>query len=373
MIKLEHHGGSHKLATFFLTNKCNLTCQYCYAIENTFPENSRFETKELDLLLDYLAENNYSISLGGGEPLLEKALMLEIARKASNRNMGVALLSNGLLLNEQIIDELISSGIDWVQISADSIEDVKRYSHLIRMGADAGLRMAIGTVLLPSRINDIKKMHDIISDSRAAGWRLLRYTPLNHNPLVKDDLSNQTWIQTLIALEDMIRPLNSPINIRYEPSILPYSWLKNQPVNKRLDVCGGRNMRRLFLYPNGDVYACGLPRRKGIEIGNFKIDAETFYHKLQKMKIDNTEKSPVTMTWENSFNRSILGKNVGTIEKNYCTEQCRGGCMQVKGEKLCDPRCDSEHGLVPVCCFEKLLLSPGNRPGETTYPSEVYN
>jgi hypothetical protein len=232
--------------------------------------------------------------------------------------------------------------------------------------------MAIGTVLMPGRIDDVVEMHDIMADSCAAGWRLLRYTPLNHTPVEKDDLSNETWIQTLLSLEERIRPLKSPLNIRYEPSVLPFSWLKRQPEAKRLDVCGGRHMRRLFIYPNADVYACGLPRRKGIKIGNFEAGWEGFSQKPQWLAEEAEGASHPGTAWEAGFNDGLPGRKAGIIDRHYCVDWCRGGCIQVRGEKTCDPRCEPERGLVPVCCFEKLLLSSGGSEGELTYPSEVY-
>jgi hypothetical protein len=45
----------------------------------------------------------------------------------------------------------------------------------------------------------------------------------------------------------------------------------------------------------------------------------------------------------------------------------------MRGDRACDPRCELDKNLVPVCCFEKLLLSPGERSiGTVTYPSALY-
>ena len=351
-----HHGGSQKLATIFLTNQCNLSCPYCYAIENTFLPEDIWDASIIQPLLDILASKGYRISIGGGEPLTELALTLTIAREASRRRMGVSLLTNGYLLDEALLRQIRDAGIYWIQISADSIKEVEHFAPLLSKGTALGMRMAIGTVLMPDRVQEIKEMHQIIEASNAVGWRILRYTPLNNNSTVARAPTNTEWIKMLFTLEEYLRPLESSIQIRYEPSVVPLTWLNTQPDEKKLDICGGHKARRLFLYPNGEIFACGLPKRKGIYLGNFKSGRGEFKNLLND--------APKKNCWFPNFD----------IEKKaYCRELCRGGCLQMRQDQVCDPRCELDKGLVPVCCFEKLLFTPGTHArGEVIYPSVLF-
>lgn len=351
-----HHGGSTRLATIFLTSDCNLQCPYCYAVENVFQPGEVWDPVTIGPLLDYLAQRGYRISIGGGEPLTHPALMLAVGREAARRGMGVSLLTNGYLLDETLLSAIHDAGIGWVQISADSAAEVEHFAPLLAAGASLDLRMAIGTVLLPEWVPEIRAMHATLVASGATGWRILRYTPLNEGGLAARAPTNRQWIEALLAVEKVLRPLNSPIQIRYEPSVLPLDWLQAQPAGNGLDVCGGRRARRLFLYPNGGVFACGLPRRKGISLGNYKSDWAGF-ERLLDQALAGEHPFPVA----------------GASDTPYCWEVCRGGCVQMRGEQPCDPRCELDKGLVPVCCFEKLLLSPGGHaPGAVVYPSTLY-
>ena len=351
-----HHGGSTRLATIFLTSDCNLNCPYCYARGNVFQPDEVWDVTMVRPLLDHLAQRGYRISIGGGEPLTHPNLMLAVAYEAAHRKMGVSLLTNGYLLDQALLRALHKAGVNWVQISADSATEVEHFAPLLAAGEALGLRMAIGTVLLPERAPQIKDMYEVIASTHATGWRMLRYTPLNKGPLVNQAPTNKEWIEALLAVEESLRPMDASVQIRYEPSVVPLDWLRDRPSEEKLDVCGGRRARRLFLYPNGDAFACGLPRREGIALGNFKSDWETFERLLDHVPVQ--EYHPL---------------EIERKRDPYCSEVCRGGCVQMRGDQPCDPRCEREKGLVPVCCFEKLLLAPGKHSqGPVIYPSLLY-
>ena len=354
--KSSHHGGSQRLATIFLTNQCNLDCPYCYAIENTFLPGEEWTPSVIRPLLDHLGARGYRISIGGGEPLTRPALMLEVVREAVRRDMGVSLLTNGYLLDEALLKEIHKAGINWVQISADSADEVEHFAPLLSAGKALGMRMAVGTVLMPQRLGEVRGMHRILQESGAVGWRILRYTPLNEGPMAAQAPTNQAWIEMLLEVEEALRPFKGPVQVRYEPGVVPLTWLKAQPIEDRLDVCGGRTARRLFLYPDGEAFACGLPRQKGIALGNFKSDWDEFQRALEEVPEENCR-----------------FPELSSQKSSYCRQVCRGGCLQMRGDRACDPRCEIDKNLVPVCCFEKLLLSPGERSiGTVTYPSALY-
>jgi pyruvate-formate lyase-activating enzyme len=351
-----HQGGSVRMATLFLTTDCNLHCPYCYALENDFAAGQEWDTHRIGPLLDLLAERGYRISLGGGEPLTHPELALEAARMAAARGMGVSLLTNGYLLTPRLLEELHEAGVAWIQISADSASEVRHFVPFLSAGAKLGLRMAIGTVLDPGQVGEVGAMHTLLAENGATGWRILRFTPLQDRPSQLEPPSNRQWVQTLLAVERTLRPIAGAVQIRYEPSIVPMDWLLAQPKGERLDVCGGRSSRRLFLYPDGGGFACGLPRRKGIALGNWMENFEAFARHL--------DAPPVV---------DYLPEDLAGFELDYCREVCRGGCVQMRGDLACDPRCELEAGFVPVCCFEKLLLVSGpSGLGKPVYPSELF-
>jgi len=97
---------------FFITNKCNLKCPYCYAVTNrnfdsatAVEGTSRSKDPSLDKILEII-DGLYSIGtryicLLGGEPLLRDDLG-EIIAHINAKNMLVGLNTNGTLIDRKI-------------------------------------------------------------------------------------------------------------------------------------------------------------------------------------------------------------------------------------------------------------------------------
>ncbi len=128
-----------------LTNKCNLRCPYCYNQEhrteliqigkqeareqlNHIPPSGKMVAPELSTegtlagflqLVDEAAEIGISeVKLTGGEALLNRDA-LKIAAHAKERGMAVNLLTNGILIDDEMLPE-IARVVDAVSISLDS-------------------------------------------------------------------------------------------------------------------------------------------------------------------------------------------------------------------------------------------------------------
>jgi uncharacterized protein len=116
--------------------RCNLACRYC-AETVTLPKRGPMSAHTLDAAWRFLfpggaepitqaklRKDSFSIHMGSGEPLLnlpllkKLAAMLEQARSAGNEIPGVFLVTNGTLLDEEIMEWLIASGWN-VKLSLD--------------------------------------------------------------------------------------------------------------------------------------------------------------------------------------------------------------------------------------------------------------
>jgi uncharacterized protein len=93
-----------------LTFNCNLACEYCF-VHNKSPEDRmNFATAKeaIDLLIEH-AYPNVTITLFGGEPLLEFDLIKEIVPYALERarqqgvTVGWAVTTNGTLITEEML------------------------------------------------------------------------------------------------------------------------------------------------------------------------------------------------------------------------------------------------------------------------------
>ncbi len=109
-------------ATLEITQVCNLACKHCYNFDRTVALDSGQKTKfmpfdEILYCMDELRKvGSLWLNLSGGEPLTHPDI-LRIIQEAKKRSFIVRLKTNGLLLNEQMGENLKKAGLDAVEIS----------------------------------------------------------------------------------------------------------------------------------------------------------------------------------------------------------------------------------------------------------------
>ena len=143
-----------------ITDRCNLRCTYCMPQEITLTSMENILTYE-----EILRICNAAVELGitrfkvtGGEPLVRKGcvtLIREMKRIPGIEQ--VTMTTNGVLLG-QYLEELISAGIDGINISLDTL-DADRYEQItgknelsavmenIGRAINSGIRVKLNAVL----------------------------------------------------------------------------------------------------------------------------------------------------------------------------------------------------------------------------------
>jgi uncharacterized protein len=112
-------------AIAIVTTRCNLACPHC----RRDPDRGRDMTPDVvGRLIEAVAGTDsphFSISLGGGEPLLVPGTCAEIARKASTicsqrgLKLRVSLSTNGYMLDKRMARRMANAGVSNVQIAID--------------------------------------------------------------------------------------------------------------------------------------------------------------------------------------------------------------------------------------------------------------
>lgn len=103
---------------FYLTRKCNLSCKYCFVRE--------YDKKDLDAggvlkVIDKLYSLGIrAIAFFGGEPTLRKDFC-DILDYANKKGIFTFFTTNGTLLTEEYIDRIGKTGVDFIELSVDSI------------------------------------------------------------------------------------------------------------------------------------------------------------------------------------------------------------------------------------------------------------
>ena len=134
--------------------ECNLKCVMCPwpGVRKDSCTGGLMAQKVWDALVPYLPDVKTIDFTGGGEPLLQQNLLNWIA-EAKNAGCEAGFLSNGLLLREEIAEELIKLEVDWLAFSIDGA--TKESYEKIR--TDSHFETVTGNIAFLSRIRTRKR------------------------------------------------------------------------------------------------------------------------------------------------------------------------------------------------------------------------
>ena len=135
--------------TVLTTLQCNFACDYCFQGDhgdyNKHADKMSLETSAqvagwIDERMRELSPKTLSITFFGGEPLINLPVMYDIAERAwkSTQARGVELkvgiITNGLLLTEEVVDRLLPFGLNYVKITLDGDRDTHNKMRPLRGG-----------------------------------------------------------------------------------------------------------------------------------------------------------------------------------------------------------------------------------------------
>jgi len=165
-----------------LTFNCNLACQYCFVRRKTPGRMAEATAKQaIDLLLDRAVVPEVTITLIGGEPLLEMALIEQIvpyaAEAARRRNQYVnwTITTNGTLIDESVLKFFARNRIS-ILLSIDGGPESHDRYRLTKSGAGTwhkivgliplmkkyqpqlGARMTVSPEALDAMVDDFRQL-----------------------------------------------------------------------------------------------------------------------------------------------------------------------------------------------------------------------
>mgnify|MGYP003571326605 CR=1 FL=1 len=199
-----------------LTHKCNLKCPYCYLGENKIEEELLLEEwiKVIEQIPFYAF-----ITLVGGEPLLREDFC-EILKYASKKTFNkVHLVTNGVLLNDKIIDSIIENKLLLLSVSLDGWKekhDKKRQAEGIFNKITENLdnliynckiqkknvMVDIKTIVLEDNLEDILKLYEYSTNKGFEFFSIsfLRNNNLKQNPILYENF-DKAFYKTKYPIE----------------------------------------------------------------------------------------------------------------------------------------------------------------------------
>jgi hypothetical protein len=155
----ENHMSSTVLANIDVTNRCNLSCEFCFANANVRGYVYEPTLEQIREMLRYLREERPvptpAVQFSGGEPTVRDDIV-EIVKMA--KEMGfkqIQLATNGIILakNKELLKELREAGLSTIYLHFDGVsEDVDPHIEAKKRLLDNCREVNQGIVLVPTII-----------------------------------------------------------------------------------------------------------------------------------------------------------------------------------------------------------------------------
>ncbi len=202
-----------------ITSRCNENCQFCYRImcskENTYEQNNK--------ILEILIELNIDkITWTGGESLLYPHLF-DLMKKAHYNNIKNNIITNGRLLNPNIIDE-IEEYTDYITFSLDALDDnvnnclgrgIEHGKHIIGLLEylkNKNIIVKLNSIVTKQNINNIKEVASIVNNYKIQRWKLFKFISLRGKSVEnKEDFDVEDEVYENLMNEIKKQKINCPV------------------------------------------------------------------------------------------------------------------------------------------------------------------
>lgn len=318
-----------------ITFACNMRCIHCGTSAGK-PRPDELSTQEaLDLVDELHGLGTESITLSGGEPLLRKDWP-QLARRIHDRGMRTYLITNGLLVDEKIVDEMVDIGFDNVGVSLDGTEathnhirqnprSFDRVVNAMQLMKEAGLRFCAISQVSNLNLDELDEIRQILIDLGCPVWRVQMTTSTGR--MTKD---------LVLSLENYPKLVDK---------ILGYQK------DDRIEIDVGENIgyygcKGTELYHGMPYFGCYAGTRvAGIESnGNVKgclsMPEEFVEGNLKESSFTEIWNKPGAFLYNREFTRETAA---GACRECYYLPLCRGGCtttsVSATGVRADNPFC----------------------------------
>ena len=254
---------------FELIEGCNLKCEYCVCSVPLKKDRDIISFDKYKDIIDEGVRNNLqSIELNGiNEPLLQKDIIKYIQYAHDSGILVISLHTNATLLNENIADQLIKSGLTLLIFSLDAVK--KTTYEDIRKGAR-----------YKNTISNIKKFLEIKN-------KIGSEFPLTKVSFVMNKVNQKEFSEFYDFWKDKVDFISS--SDFCNPFIDDYDNYMKVENKYRLKSSGcvicREPFQRIFISSNGDICPCCSFFGKDLKIGNIYQNSISEVWNNKKMTI----------------------------------------------------------------------------------------
>lgn len=329
---------SHALKCLFweTTLTCNARCKHCGSYAETKKYKDQLTTEEIKKVFKEIAEDfpvkNIYLNVTGGEPLVRKDLFEVMDYAANDLHFKWGMTTNGILLNEQNIENLKRTNIDTISISIDGLEEThddfrgvkgsyKKIIENIKKLKEANFLncLMVTTVVNKENMHELEDLYKILENLGIDLWRLLDMDPIGRANDNKDLLLSKKEIQYMLDFIKQKRKEKGHMYVKYGCSgFLGLDYEKE--VKHQYSCClTGINIGSI-LY-NGDIFVCpNVPRNEKTIQGNVRNNRfkDIWDNKFEIYRNKETRKCQDCKNWDICLGGAFHTWNLEENKPNRC-------------------------------------------------------
>lgn len=199
------------------TLRCNLNCRHCGSDCHASPESKDMDLSDFLKILENIAPHvkpkNTLVITTGGEPLLRPDIV-ECGRAISQKGFLWGMVTNGMLLGKEKLNELLSAGLRTIAISLDGFEEEhnwmrgnpKSFSHVLiaieALKQTKGLEWDVITCVNQKNVHYLPELKSYLIEKGIKDWRIFTVFPSGR---AADNKDLQLSDKQILGLMDFIK------------------------------------------------------------------------------------------------------------------------------------------------------------------------
>ena len=282
----ERRTKKHKLHHLFweCTLRCNVSCLHCGSDCRAVAETKDMPLEDFLAVLDDISTvmdpNTIVVQTTGGEPLVRKDIV-ECGRAIRERGFHWAMVSNGLLLDEQMGIRLLDAGLESIAISMDGFENDHNWmrGHKLSFAcAERAVKFLVGknlvwdviTCVNQKTIGYLEEFKRYLIDLGVKKWRIFTIVPMGRAALYPElQLGDEQFRQVMDFIAATRKEKSINLSFSCEDFLGDYEYeVRNSPF-----FCqSGVNVASILA--DGSISGC-LSMRSNYHQGNIYKDRFT--------------------------------------------------------------------------------------------------
>lgn len=284
---MEDVNSNYPLHTLFfeVTSRCNALCDHCGS-RCTASKKNELTVDTFKKVLGNVAKNfgtkTIMLNITGGEPLMRKDLF-EITAYADQLGFKWGLVTNGMLITDEVIEKMKETHMSTITISLDGMKKThEEFRHVpgsfdrivtaIEKLKNSNFveHIQVTFIATKNNISELPEVYRFLSNLRIDSLRISGIDPIGRAKENENLMLNQK--DYLFLFDFMKRHVNSPLPVVWSCTHY-FGNTENtlDPTGKKFKCYTGIQVASVL--SNGDIFGCpNIPRRKELIQGNVLKD-----------------------------------------------------------------------------------------------------